>query len=240
MEDIKKEVIKHIVFIMDGNGRWAKKRSFPRSMGHKAGVNNIKPIVSAAFFEHNIYCLSLFTFSTENFKRPLLEQQLLFDYLVEYLDSNRHFFIDNKIRLMVSGNLEDTRVPRKVKIAFNRIQEETKQFSNHVLNILFAYGGQLDVFNATLRVVKDIQNDIIKYKDLNERIFESYLYTKDLPMVDLLVRTSGEKRISNCLLYQIAYAELTFVDTYWPDFTKEELGLIIKEYYTRKRRYGGV
>lgn len=240
MADIKKEVLKHITFIMDGNGRWAKQRSLPRSMGHKAGVNNIKPIVTAAFFEHNIYCVSLFAFSTENFKRPQLEQQLLFAYLVEYLNTNRQFFIENEIRVMVSGNLEDKRIPNVVKEAFKSIEEMTKCFSNHVLNILFAYGGQNDIYNATLRVLKDVQNDIIKYKDLDEKVFASYLYTKDLPMVDLLVRTSGEKRISNCLLYQIAYAELSFVDTYWPDFTKKELDTIIDEYYTRKRRYGGV
>ena len=232
--------IKHIAFIMDGNGRWAKSRLLDRSSGHKKGVSIIKEIVESAFDDHNIYAVSLFTFSTENWNRPASEIKILFKLLKEFFTNEIEHFKNRGTQIRVLGDLEDTRIPKDILKVINDAMDKTKDCSKNVFNVLFNYGSRNEIINATKKIAIDVQEKKINIKDINKDIFDQYLYTKELSDIDLLIRTSGEERLSNCLLYQVAYAEFIFNDKYWPDYTKEELSKDIDIYYHRNRRFGAI
>jgi len=229
--------LKHIAFIMDGNGRWAKKRGLPRHLGHKRGCEVCTDIYEGCL-ENHIQVMSLYAFSTENWNRPKDEIDHLFNYLEIFFKKEIKRFMRDGSRVMVSGDL--SRIPEKTRNVIYDSMERTKDNKNFVFNICLNYGGKSEIVRATKLIAEDIKNGVISIDDVNEKSFENYLYTKDLPPVDLLIRTSGEMRTSNFLLWQLAYAEFIFTKTHWPDFNKKELNECINEFKTRDRRYGGI
>ena len=229
--------LKHIAFIMDGNGRWAKKRGLPRHLGHKRGCEVCTDIYEGCL-ENHIQVMSLYAFSTENWNRPKDEIDHLFNYLEIFFKKEIKRFMRDGSRVMVSGDL--SRIPEKTRNVIYDSMERTKDNKNFVFNICLNYGGKSEIVRATKLIAEDIKNGVISIDDVNEKSFENYLYTKYLPPVDLLIRTSGEMRTSNFLLWQLAYAEFIFTKTCWPDFNKKELNECINEFKTRDRRYGGI
>lgn len=231
--------LNHIAFIMDGNGRWAKKRFLPRSLGHKAGVRNVKRIVDLCFKKYDIRYCSLFVFSTENWNRSDKEISYLFNLMGVFFRDNIKQFIQDGTKVVVSGDLEDERIPTETIDYINEAVHKTRNCENYVFNVLFNYGGRREIATAAKKIAIDAVNKKIKPEDINEKMFGQYLYQPDMPDIDLLVRTSGEERVSNCLLYEIAYAEMVFPKTYWPDFSEADLVDCLKEYDSRSRRFGG-
>ena len=231
-----KNELKHIAFIMDGNGRWAKARHLPRHLGHKAGCDRVTEIYEECV-AMGIKAMSLYAFSTENWNRPKDEINHLFNYLEIFFKKEIKRMIKDGTRILASGDL--SRLPVKTqKVVFDAI-ERTKDGKNFTFNICLNYGGKAEIVRAAKLFAEDVQNG----KDINsltEEEFEKYLYTNDLPPVDLLVRTSGEQRISNYMLWQLAYSEFIFTPTPWPDFTREELHKCIVEFNSRNRRYGEI
>ena len=231
-----KNELKHIAFIMDGNGRWAKARHLPRHLGHKAGCDRVTEIYEECV-AMGIKAMSLYAFSTENWNRPKDEINHLFNYLEIFFKKEIKRMIKDGTRILASGDL--SRLPVKTqKVVYDAI-ERTKDGKNFTFNICLNYGGKAEIVRAARLFAEDVQNG----KDINsltEEEFEKYLYTNDLPPVDLLVRTSGEQRISNYMLWQLAYSEFIFTPTPWPDFTREELHKCIVEFNSRNRRYGEI
>lgn len=228
---------KHIAIIMDGNGRWAKKRLLPRTAGHREGVERVKEIVEVAG-DMGIEYLTLYAFSTENWGRPKDEVDTLMKLLVEYLKKELNTLHRNNVRINVLGNLNELPiVPRDEVI---KAIETTKSNTKMQLNIALNYGGRYEIINSIKLLITDVQNGKIKLENIDEVLYKNYLYTKNQPDPDLLIRPSGEKRISNFLLYQIAYTEFVFTDIYWPEFNTEEFYKALIEFQSRKRRFGGI
>ncbi len=227
--------LNHIAIIMDGNGRWAKKRNLPRTMGHKKGVEKVREIAIYAN-KLGIKCLTLYAFSTENWKRPEGEVNYLMSLPKIFFSSYLKELMENNIKIEMIGELD--RIPSEAKQIFIDSIEKTKNNTGMILNFALNYGGQDEIVRACKKYSEDYKNGLVS--DLDEESFKNYLYTKDLPEVDLMIRTSKEQRISNFLLYQLAYSEFIFVDTLWPDFSCQDLDNCIKEYNTRTRRFGGV
>ncbi len=222
---------KHIAIIMDGNGRWAKKRNLPRVFGHRAGIKAVRQTVEACR-ELGISCLSLYAFSTENWQRPKTEIRTLMKLLYKYLKKEKEKLKKNDIRLVISGDIKV--LPKKIQKAIKDVIEYTKDCKKMILNLCLNYGARQEIVNAINKIISK------KYSFIDESIISKHLYTYDLPDPDLLIRTSGELRISNFMLWQIAYTELYFTDVLWPDFTKEELYKAINSYKNRERRFGGI
>lgn len=240
MSDKDTKSLKHILFIMDGNGRWAKKRLLPRTAGHLAGVKRIKEIVDECFLTYQIPYVSLFCFSSENWNRPEAEVSTLFKLLKEFFSSNIEDFKSKGVRIRVVGDLADKRIPTDILNTINEAMEETKELNKYNFTVLFNYGGRQDVVQATKRFASLYKEGKVEFDSLNVKSFEDYLWTKDLPDVDLMVRTSGELRVSNCYLYQLAYAEMEFPKTYWPDYSVKSLKESLDDFYGRNRRFGAI
>ena len=221
---------KHLAFICDGNRRWARSRALPTLLGHREGVEAIKRVVRRAS-ELNIENLTFFCFSTENFNRSKEEVDYLFNLFRE-IKNLKDNFIKHDYRFHHSG--DKSLLPKDIVDIINEVEEETKHCKKGNVNLAIAYGGRNDIVNATKKIV----NKKVKAEDITEESFKSYLSTGDIPDVDLLVRTSGEKRISGFMLYNMAYAELYFVDKHWPAFKGEDLDDCIVEYQSRHRRFG--
>lgn len=222
--------LKHVAIIMDGNGRWAKKRLLPVSMGHNAGMKKLETTIEYAKAV-GIKFLTFYAFSTENWKRSQEEVDHLLSLVKKFYESKRQKFLDNDIKFNMIGSRNH--VPEDILTIFDRFSEETAHCRSLTVNIAFNYGGQLEIVEAVNNIIDD------GLKEVDEKIIESYLYTKDQPPVDLLIRTSGEQRLSNFLLWQVAYSELVFVDCLWPDFDKKEFQKAIDIYQSRQRRFGG-
>jgi undecaprenyl diphosphate synthase len=233
----KKNIPVHVAIIMDGNGRWAKKRGLPRMIGHRKGVEVIGRVIEEAL-NLGIRILTLYTFSVENWKRPKREIDNLMKLLKEYLAKKKKEFSRRDIRLNVIGRLSD--LPIDIQKEINKVINETKDNSKLVLNLALSYGGRPEIVDATRRIIEDISLRKIELQDIDEKTFSSYLYTANLPDPDLLIRTSGEMRISNFLLWQISYTELYFSKKLWPSFTKEDFRRAIRSYQKRKRRFGEI
>ena len=232
----KSYTLKHIAFIMDGNGRWAKAKGLPRHLGHKAGCDRITDVYHECR-DKGIKAISLYAFSTENWNRPKAEINHLFNYLEIFFKKEIDNMYKDGTRIIVSGDI--SKLPVKTQKTINDAIEKTRDCSNLIFNICLNYGGRDEIVRAAKLFAEDVKNG----KDINsltEESFNDYLYTKDLPPVDLLVRTGGDQRTSNYLPYQLVYAEMVFPKVYWPDFTKEELNKVIDEYYKRDRRFGGI
>ncbi len=240
MSDKDTKSLKHILFIMDGNGRWAKKRLLPRTAGHLAGVKRIKEIVDECFLTYQIPYVSLFCFSSENWNRPEAEVSTLFKLLKEFFSSNIEDFKSKGVKIRVVGDLADKRIPTDILNTINEAMEETKELNKYNFTVLFNYGGRQDVVQATKRFASLYKEGKVELDSLNVKSFEDYLWTKDLPDVDLMVRTSGELRVSNCYLYQLAYAEMEFPKTYWPDYSVKSLKESLDDFYGRNRRFGAI
>lgn len=228
---------RHIAIIMDGNGRWARKRLMPRTMGHRAGINSIRRVVEACV-DIGIPVLTVFAFSTENWKRPLDEVDYLMKLLVEFLHKELKALDENNIRISILGNYE--LLPDKCKIEIAEAVQITQDNSGMSFNIALNYGSRSEILEAVRCLAKEIAKGEISAEDITEEHFSSLLYTKGLPDPDLLIRTAGEMRLSNFLLWQIAYTELWVTDLMWPDFSREELLKAIWEFQQRDRRFGGL
>ena len=226
---------KHIAIIMDGNGRWAKQRGKMRVFGHENGVQAVRRTVENCA-KLNIDFLTLYAFSTENWKRPKIEVQTLMRLLVASLRKELKTLNDNSIRLNAIGNLDF--LPAKVAKELNEVIEKTSNNKGLTLTLALSYGSREELKSAVKAISTKVKNNIISEDDIDETVINTHLYTHDLPDVDLLIRTSGEHRISNFLLWQIAYAELYFIDVFWPDFNEQHLVDAIINYQNRERRFG--
>lgn len=229
MKEFKK-LPNHLAIILDGNGRWAKKRGLPRTMGHRQGVETLVKIVRCCS-EIGIKNLTVYAFSTENWNRPEQEVNYLMNLLEEYFKGLGKKLKNRNIKLKVIG--EKTRLSDKLISIINEVQEETKNNTGMIFNIAFNYGSKDEIINT----VKNMVNDNVTITKEN---LDNYLYTNESGNVDLLIRTSGEQRISNFLLWQIAYAEFYFTDVHWPDFKEKELEKALENYQNRDRRFGGL
>lgn len=223
----------HVAIIMDGNGRWANQRNLPRQAGHRAGVENIRRVIET-FAEYEVPILTLFAFSTENWTRPKREVNALIRLIGHFIDSELSALQENDVRLCHLGHLEPLSpdLRRRVEDA----EELTKNNKRIIVNVAFNYGGRQEILDAVQRIIKDG----IPPGQVDEKLFSSYLYTADVPDPDLTIRTAGEVRLSNFLLWQSAYAEYYATPTYWPDFGREEIDSALLAYGQRQRRFGGV
>lgn len=227
----------HVAVIMDGNGRWAKKRGLPRVAGHKWGMETLKEIVSCAH-ELGIKVMTFFAFSTENWKRPVWEVEFLMRLPEEYLQKELPSLIEKNIVIRVMGDLKG--VPEKTRKAIENALNATKDNTGMVLNFAINYGGRSEIINAVKKISKEVKEGRLNWEEIDEKIFSSFLYSKDIPDPDLLIRPSGELRVSNFLLWQIAYTELWFSRVLWPDFKREHFLKAILDYQKRERRFGGI
>lgn len=228
-------VPKHIAMIMDGNGRWAKQRNLPRLMGHRSGVENVYTVTEECA-RMGVRVLTLYAFSTENWKRSSEEVSGLMSLLEQSLKKYIGKLKNNGIRLNVIGRLEQ--LPERLRGGISNALETTASNDRMVLNIALNYGGRQEILDAARSIVRAVKDENIDVTSLTVDDFSRYLYTRDLPDPELIIRTSGEQRISNFLLWQCAYSEFYFTDTFWPDFGKEELKKAIEEYSRRERRFG--
>jgi undecaprenyl diphosphate synthase len=236
MEEIDKEKLPHhIAIIMDGNGRWAKKKFLNRISGHIKGVNAVREVVTACR-ELGIKVLTLYAFSIENWRRPSEEVNALMGLLKEYLQKECAEMVQNNIRLNTIGRVED--LPLDVQTTLRETMEKTKPGDGMILNLALSYGGRSEILHAVQGILSDFQKGKIKSEEMTVQRFHEYLWTHGIPDPDLLIRTSGEFRVSNFLLWQIAYTELYVTDTLWPDFDRKELFKAIADYQSRERRFG--
>ena len=230
-----KKVPTHLAIIMDGNGRWAKQKGLLRTIGHENGSKVVREVVEACA-EIDIPFLTLYAFSTENWNRPKVEVELLMKLLVSSLKKEIKTLQDNNIKLNAIGNLNA--LPKKVYSELIDVIENTKGNTKMTLTLALSYGSREELIKTVKEISLKVKNNLISRDDIDELVINNHLYTHNLPDVDLLIRTSGEQRISNFLLWQLAYAELYFTETLWPDFTKTQLFEAILNYQNRERRFG--
>jgi undecaprenyl diphosphate synthase len=226
----------HVAIIMDGNGRWAKKRGLPRTFGHREGVKALKRVVESAP-DHGVGILTVFGFSTENWRRPVAEVSELMNLLKSYVESDLDRLHREGVRVRILGRR--TGLKPDILEIIERAERRTAHNSRFLLQVAFNYGGQSDLVDAARKFAEAVERGEARAADLDEAMFGSYLSTTGAPAPDLIVRTSGERRLSNFLLWECAYAELVFQDIYWPDYGPEHLESAIAEYAARERRYGG-
>ena len=229
--------LQHIAIIMDGNGRWAKKRGLPRSVGHKKGAETVKEITRAAG-EMGVKYLTLYAFSTENWQRPAEEVETLMGLLREYLKSDLKELQENGVRIIFIG--ERSMLPADIVESMSKLEEETIGNDKMTLCVALSYGSRQEIVQAARKIAVSAKRGDIAPEDVDAKMFAGLLYTKDIPDPDLVIRTSGEQRVSNYLLWQIAYAEFYFTDVLWPDFDRRCLEDIIKNFNARERRYGKI
>ncbi len=237
MSEQQQPVPRHIAIIMDGNGRWAQKRGLPRTLGHRQGAETVRRVVEASA-DAGVKYLTLFGFSTENWSRPADEVRELMSLMRHYVRGNVADLHKNGVRLRIIGERE--RIDPDVLAIVEQAEQLTSTNDRLHLTIAFSYGARQEIVMAARKLAADVQAGKLIPEEIDVSTVNSALLTADLPDPDLLIRTSGEQRISNFLLWQLAYAELVFVDTFWPDFGKAELNEAIRTYQCRDRRFGGV
>ncbi len=233
----KMEVPKHIAIIMDGNGRWAKEHGKIRTAGHQAGAEVLKDIVKAAD-NLGVKILTVYAFSTENWKRPKMEVDFIMQLLGSYLKKEIPEFNANNVQVRFVGSREG--LPKSVLEELDSVLQSTAKNTGIILNLAINYGGREEIVSAAKKIVGAVQKGGLKVEDIDEKCFENFLYTGDLPAPDLLIRTGGDFRISNFLLWQLAYTEIWTTETYWPDFTPDILRTAVAEFGKRERRFGGL
>ncbi len=226
---------KHLAIIMDGNGRWAKQKGFLRAIGHENGTKSVRTTIETCA-EIGILNLTLYTFSTENWNRPKLEVDTLMNLLINSLKKELITLQNNNIRLNFIGDMN--KLPNSAQTELREVIKKTEQNSRMTLTLALSYSSREEIINAVKIISDKVKNNIISIDAIDESIINKHLYTQNLPEVDLLIRTSGEHRISNFLLWQIAYAELYFTDVLWPDFKEKDLYEAIISYQKRERRFG--
>ena len=241
--ELKNEILRkgnlpaHVAIIMDGNGRWAKRRGLPRTAGHRAGVKTVKRIVRAAG-ELGISVLTLFTFSRENWKRPKYEVSAIMKLLYETTKREIEELNENNVRLITTGRIDE--LPQQKREVLERAKDKTNNNTGLILNLALNYGGRSEILDAVKQLALDVREGKLDPNSLDESSFSEYLYTKSLPDPDLLIRTSGEMRISNFLLWQTSYTELYVTNVLWPNFTVRDFYQAIRDYQNRKRRFGKI
>jgi len=228
---------KHVAFIMDGNGRWAKKRGLPRTKGHEEGAKRIEKLAVSAR-DLGLEAVTLFAFSTENWKRPKEEVDFIFSLLKKFLTEGKESFIKNDIRIHFIGKIDE--LDEEFSSLMYDTMETTKNNKGIILNLAINYGARSEIVEMVKGIAKECVEGKQEIEKIDDKVVESHLMTKDLPEIDLMVRTSGEVRLSNFLLWQIAYSELIFTDVYWPDFDEKELEKVLIEFQSRNRRFGGL
>ena len=227
----------HLAIILDGNGRWALRNHLVRHFGHQEGAKRVKEVVQEAF-RLNVKYISIFAFSTENWKRPQEEIDYIFSLPKKFFKDNIQYFIDNEVKIIISGDY--LKLPKETVDVIEDALTKTKKYSKYILNIAINYGSQAEILKACQEMAIDYKNKKIKLEDFNVETFNKHLYSKELPPIDFLIRTSNEKRISNFMLWQLSYAELYFSKKLWPEFNARQLRKALVDYSKRKRRYGGV
>ena len=226
---------RHVAMIMDGNGRWAQKRSLNRIRGHTEGTESVREIVRTSR-QIGIEIVTLYAFSTENWKRPAQEVSALMKLLKRFLKSELSEMMENEIRLNAIGAIE--RFPEDVREVLRQVMEATRGNRKMTLNLALSYGGRDEIVRAARQLATQVGSDQLSPEDITEAVFSNHLYTRQMPDPDVLIRTSGEMRISNFLLWQIAYSEIFVTETLWPDFRRDEYLQILSEYQKRERRFG--
>ena len=236
-EELKRsgEIPTHIAIIMDGNGRWAKRRGLPRVAGHREGVKSVRDVVEACA-QLGVKYLTLFAFSTENWRRPKEEIDTLMKLLIKTLRSETEKLHKNDIKLMAIGDIDS--LPKEVRQELKEAMEKTRNNKRMVLNLALSYSGRWEIIEAVKEIARDVKKGKVKIEEIDDKLFSNYLKTAGIPDPDLLIRTSGELRISNFLLWQIAYTELYITDCLWPDFRRKHLYEAIRDYQRRERRFG--
>ena len=236
MEQLYKERLPHhIAIIMDGNGRWAKKRNLERMVGHKKGIESAREIVKFCR-EAGIKVVTLYAFSIENWRRPKKEVHALMNLVKKYIFKESKELIKNNICLRTIGNIDA--MPPSVAGIVKETVEKTKRSNGMIVNVALSYGGRDEIIRAIKKIVQEVKQGSLKEDDITEQIFSNYLFTKDLPDPDLLIRTSGEMRLSNFLLWQTAYTEIYVTEILWPDFKREDMVRALINYQNRERRFG--
>jgi len=231
----KNEIPRHVAIIMDGNGRWARQKGKPRIFGHRAGMQSVRDVVEAAG-ELGIEVLTLYAFSKENWNRPRSEVLALMALLRRYTKSEKEELKNKGIRVQAIGRRME--LFPKAREALEEAIQYTASGDKMILNLAISYSGRVEIIDAVRAIAKDVQSGHVRPEEIDENLFPNYLYTRDLPDPDLLIRTSGEMRISNFLLYQMAYTEIYVTDVLWPDFRREDLYRAIAAYKSRERRFG--
>lgn len=232
---MEKNYPNHVAIILDGNRRWAKERNLPSLKGHQKGFENIRDL-APYIINKGVKYLSVFAFSTENFKRSDEEVTYLMDIFVDWFNKECDKIHDEDIKIVFSGRQDNLR--EDVKEAMKTITERTKDNQKGVFNICLNYGGQQEIVDATKKICHDVTSGKLKPEDINEKLLYKYMY-QELPPIDFMIRTSGEERISNFMIYELSYAEMYFPKVYFPDFDKEQFEIAIDEYNKRNRRFGG-
>ena len=227
----------HVAVIMDGNGRWAKEQGKPRTYGHYAGAERLKEIVRIAD-NIGVKALSAYAFSTENWKRPSAEVNFIMKLLDRYLTNEIETFQKNNVCVRFMGSRDG--LPKNVQEKMDNAVQKTKDNTGIILNLAINYGGQAEILEAVKKVASEVKDGLLSIDEINIKSFENYLYTKDLPPLDLLIRTGGDFRVSNFMLWQIAYAEIWNTEIYWPDFSSEFFLQAVKDFQKRDRRFGGL
>jgi undecaprenyl diphosphate synthase len=233
----KEKLPRHVAIIMDGNGRWAKARNLPRTQGHLEGVKRVEEVIRSAR-ALNIECLTIYAFSTENWTRPPDEVSMLMRTFIAVLGHKARDLKSNGVRICFIGRRQG--VPAEVLKAIDEAMALTASCTNMILNVAFNYGGRAEIMDAVKAIARGVEKHEITVDDIDDQLFSSHLYTKACPDPDLLIRTSGEKRISNFLLWQLSYAEFYFTEKFWPDFNEVEFHNALNDFAKRERRWGGV
>lgn len=225
----------HVAVIMDGNGRWAEQRNLPRAKGHEQGVESVRVVIKACK-KLGIRYLTVYAFSVENWARPKKEVDALMTLLQKFLKSEEHEFHENKVRLRVIGRTSD--LPMPVQRELNRVMEATEHYEGGNLILALSYGGRTEIAHAAREIARKVKAGTLDVDTIDEKTVAAHLYAPEIPDPDLMIRTSGEMRISNFLLWQLSYAELYITETLWPDFREESLVKAVEEYGRRQRRFG--
>ncbi|MBI2411660.1 MAG: isoprenyl transferase [Deltaproteobacteria bacterium] len=236
MVELSREKLpRHIAIIMDGNGRWARQRFLNRINGHRKGIEAAREMVRACR-ELGVECLTLYTFSRENWNRPAHEVHMLMMFLESHLKGEERNLVDNNVRFRAIGSIGD--LPEGVRAVIADLEEKTRYNSGMILQLALSYSGRDEITHAARELARKVREGALAPEDITEEVFNDFLYTKGVPDPDLLIRTSGEKRISNFLLWQLAYTEIHITDVLWPDFTRDHLEEAIRDYQSRDRRFG--
>jgi len=229
------DIPRHVAIIMDGNGRWAKNKGLPRIEGHRNGAASVEEVIKGCL-DLGIKILSLYAFSVENWQRPKNEVNALMRLLEQYLKTNLNKLQKNRIKLVVSGQKDD--LPVSLQRQIERVGIRTKDNSGLILNLALNYGGREEILQAARAIALKVKENSLQIDDIDQNLFAAHLYTKGLPEPDLLIRTSGEQRVSNFFLWQLSYSEFYFTSKLWPDFKKADLVKAVSEYQKRQRRFG--
>jgi undecaprenyl diphosphate synthase len=231
------DIPQHVAIIMDGNGRWAKNHGLPRAQGHRAGAESVREAIDACK-EMGVQYLTLYAFSSENWNRPEAEVSALMLLLEKFLESKLSDLMRQDVRLLAIGQLD--RLPAKTRATLDRVIAKTAENASLTLVLALSYGSREEIAEATKKIAAEVKSGALELTDISPQLFSRYLYTADIPDPDLLIRTSGEMRVSNFLLWQISYAEMVIVNKLWPEFRQGDLFDAVREYQKRHRRFGGV